>query len=393
MDEPDELTIHLRSKSDKTYVGPSFPALNGQRLRIANKYIDGGEAYEFATVKNEVILRNTPAGRLQIKATFVEDDRSFRTVTIQKFTGTGRAREYFTFLPAEVATLLKFLSNIKRIHFPNEGKINVTDTDLEEILLSPAQMKRLASDNQELLAALARTEVTSEDIVALGYRRNELRIFKRLLTEPPYFNEVLRQHPKGPEDVWQKFFEANPWIFGCSLSLICFGPLDERKLEQTVRGFDLTGPGKRVDALLKSHAILSTTCFVEIKRHNTDLVAESSYRSGVWQPSKELSGAVAQIQGTVSAALEQWQARETVMSADGNPTGETLFTTEPRSYVICGNLGEFQAEHGISERKFRSFELYRRNLIRPEIVTFDELYERARFIVEAEHNNADGVAS
>lgn len=95
----------------------------------------------------------------------------------------------------------------------------------------------------------------------------------------------------------------------------------------------------------------------------------------------------------MSAALEQWQARETVMSADGNPTGETLFTTEPRSYVICGNLGEFQAEHGISERKFRSFELYRRNLIRPEIVTFDELYERARFIVEAEHNNADGVAS
>ncbi|WP_339032932.1 Shedu immune nuclease family protein [Bradyrhizobium symbiodeficiens] len=122
-----------------------------------------------------------------------------------------------------------------------------------------------------------------------------MRIFKRLLTEPSYFEEALRQHPKGPEDVWQKFFEANPWIFGCGLSLISFGPLDERKLEQAVRGFDLTGPGKRVDALLKSRAILSTTCFVEIKRHNTDLVAESSYRAGVWQPSKQLSGAVAQI--------------------------------------------------------------------------------------------------
>ncbi|WP_339036142.1 hypothetical protein WHZ78_00935 [Bradyrhizobium symbiodeficiens] len=72
MEDPDELTIHLRSRSDKTYVGPSFPTLSGQRLRIANKYIDGGEAYEFATVKDEVVLRNTPAGRLQIKATFIE---------------------------------------------------------------------------------------------------------------------------------------------------------------------------------------------------------------------------------------------------------------------------------------------------------------------------------
>ncbi|MBC2857986.1 Shedu immune nuclease family protein [Stappia sp. 28M-7] len=384
MEDTDDHTIFQRSRTDKTYVGPSFPTLNGKRIRIANKYIDGGEGFEYATVKDEVVLRTTAGGRFQIKATFVEDDRSFQTVTIQKFTASGRAREYFTFLPSEVAILLKFLSNIKRLHFPNEGKINITDADLEELLLNPVQVKRLAVDNQELIAALARTEITSEDIVALGYRRKQLRIFKRLLNEPAYFEAALRKHPKGPEDVWQKFFEANPWIFGCGLSLIQFGPLDDRRLEQTVRGFSITGPGKRVDALLKSHAMLSTTCFVEIKRHDTDLVSTSSYRSGVWQPSAELAGAVAQIQGTVSAALEQWRAYEAITTASGEPTGETLFTTEPRSFVICGNLGEFRAEHGINERKFRSFELYRRNLIRPEIITFDELYGRARFIVDAE---------
>lgn len=384
MSDADEYTIHLRSRTDKTYVGPSFPTLSGQRLRIANKYIDGAGGYEFATVKDEIVLRTTPSGRFQIKATFVDDDRSFQGVTIQKFTGNGRGREYFALRPAEVSALLKFLSNIKRIHFPNEGKINITDADLEKLLLDPIQIRRLATDNQELLAAFARTEITSEDIVALGYRRKQLLKFKRLLSDSEYFEAVLREHPKGPEDVWQKFFEANPWIFGCGLSLIYFGPLDERKLEQTVRGFDLAGPGKRVDALLRSNAVLSTTCFVEIKRHDTELVAESNYRAGVWQPSKELSGAVAQIQGTVSAALEQWQPRETIVDREGNPTGETIFTTEPRSFVICGSLSEFQAEHGINERKFRSFELYRRNLIRPEIITFDELYERARFIVEAD---------
>jgi hypothetical protein len=387
MEDSDEYGIFLRSRTDKTYVGPSFPALDGKRLRIANKYVEGGSGYEYATVKDELVLRATPGGRFQIKATFIQDDRSFQTVTIQKFTGSGRTREHFTFLPAEINTLIKFLSNIKRINFPNEGKINLADSEFEELLLSPDQMKRLAHDNQELIAALARTEITTEDIVALGYRRRQLRIFDKLLNEPRYFEAALRKHPKGPEDVWQKFFEANPWIFGCGLSLILFGPLDGRKLEQTVRGFSVTGPGKRVDALLKSHALLSTTCFVEVKRHDTELISASTYRSGIWQPSVELSGAVAQIQGTISAALEQWQTRETVSAVSGEPTGETLFTIEPRSFVICGSLAEFKTEHGINERKFRSFELYRRNLLRPEIITFDELFERARFIVETDSGN------
>lgn len=35
-------------------------------------------------------------------------------------------------------------------------------------------------------------------------------------------------------------------------------------------------------------------------------------------------------------------------------------------------------------RRFRSFDLFRRNQFRSEFVTFDELSERARFIVEAE---------
>jgi hypothetical protein len=32
--------------------------------------------------------------------------------------------------------------------------------------------------------------------------------------------------------------------------------------------------------------------------------------------------------------------------------------------------------------KFRSFELYRRHTWRPEIITFDELLQQARFIVD-----------
>jgi hypothetical protein len=378
-----EEEIFHSSRPDKTYASPALQDYGGRKVRTADKVIDGGSGYEFVQIKDEVVVRRTEAGRFQIKARFLEDDRNLQTLTIQKFTSKGNGKEYFTFQPDEITTLLQFLTNIKRIHFPNDGSLNITDADLEKLLIDPAQGKRLATDNPALIAAIARHEITTEDIVALGYRKAQLKVFERLLTDDGYFDQKAEQRAKGsPEGLWQIFFERNPWIFGYSLSLITFGPLDDRKLEQVVRGRDLTGPGKRVDGLLRSRAIISTTAFVELKTHRADLVVSNQYRAGIWQPSKELSGAVAQVQGTVAAALAQWQAEQPLVDKDGVKTGETIYTTEPRSYVVCGRLGEFDGEFGVNDRMFASFERYRRHLVRPEIITFDELYERARLIVE-----------
>ncbi|MGH0288694.1 MULTISPECIES: hypothetical protein [Sinorhizobium] len=98
-------------------------------------------------------------------------------MTIQKFTSKGNAKEYFTFGAHEVTALLKFMSNIKRIHFPDDGRLNISDRDLEELLLQPDQLRRIAADNQHLLAAIARNEITTEDVVALSYRKKQLGIF------------------------------------------------------------------------------------------------------------------------------------------------------------------------------------------------------------------------
>jgi len=68
---------------------------------------------------------------------------------------------------------------------------------------------------------------------------------------------------------------------------------------------------------------------------------------------------------------------------DGNPTEESVFLIRPRSVVVIGNLSEFTTDRGVNESKYSSFELFRRQLASPEILTFDELYERARFIVES----------
>lgn len=64
-----------------------------------------------------------------------------------------------------------------------------------------------------------------------------------------------------------------------------------------------------------------------------------------------------------------------------NPTGEEAFNFSPKSFLVVGSLQEFVGDNGINQDRFRSFELFRRNTSSPEIITFDELYERARFIV------------
>ncbi len=138
-----------------------------------------------------------------------------------------------------------------------------------------------------------------------------------------------------------------------------------------------------MDALLKSKALISTLCFAEIKTHKTDLLSKSAYRGGCWAPSSELSGAVAQVQGTVSYAGETIFGKLSLTDPEGFPTAEEVFNFHPKSFVVIGSLSQFSGEHGVNQEQLRSFELYRRNIFQPEVITFDELYERAAHIVEA----------
>ncbi len=143
------------------------------------------------------------------------------------------------------------------------------------------------------------------------------------------------------------------------------------------------GKGKRADAILKTRGAINALCFVEIKKHTTELLRRNAaYRPGCWSPSDELCGGVAQVQGTVEKSVRTLAEKIEPVDKIGDPTGEAIFTYQPRSFLVVGSLTEFQTEQGINIDKYRSFELFRRNTSRPEIITFDELYQRAKFIVE-----------
>ena len=379
----DEVEIHRNKLPNKTYISPQVPTLEGP-LRIASKVIDSEGAY-YAKVKKEIVLRRTPSARIEIVAKFFEDDRKLTVLTIQQFNGNNGQphRTNFSFIGSEIPRLLSFIHDIAKVEFKHSGAVNITDTDLRKLVISKTQAASLVHDNQDAFLEALRGQVTKEDIVALGYRKKQLGVFSQLLSNPEFFELCKKQKSiKGDELLWQAFFEKNPWVFGYGLSYFYVTGFDEKKLEQLVQGYDLLNRGKRADAVMKTKGIINSLCFAEIKHHNTKLLESDHYRAGCWAPSNEMAGAVAQVQTTVAIAMHKLHGMQRMLDDGGNPTGEDVFNFKPRAFIVIGSLSEFIGEHGVNQDKLRSFELYRTSLIGIDIMTFDELYERTKFIVE-----------
>lgn len=236
-------------------------------------------------------------------------------------------------------------------------------------------------EHQELLQESIKKKINKADIITLINRKEQIKIFERLLKDKDYFEEMKKENGGSSERVWQNYFEMNKWIFGYGLNYIFNSPLEEKSLEQVISGFNFFESGKRVDALLKSRGIINSICFVEMKTHLTRLL-DSQYRSECWSVSKEVSGAISQIQKYKFKSIKAISGRTDIKNNNGDPTGETIYNYSPKSIVVIGNLSEFVASNGVNADKLSSFELYRKSIEGIEIITFDELYERARFIIE-----------
>jgi hypothetical protein len=360
--------------------------------RYASRVLEAADREHFADIQGEVLLRVTQSGREQIKAFFFVDDRKIRTLALQRFSAaTGRPHEqaHFCLRGDEIRKLLDLALLIRTSQFSDEGKVRLEEGDLEQFSLSRDAVRTLLRTDTKLLAEVLEHEITERDIVAVAYRREQLRKFERLLHDDAFFaTERARLQCRGDEPVWQAFFEANPWIFGYGLFYVFTSGYDEARLEQTVAGAQVGSAGKRADALLRTRGLVSSLCFVEIKTHRTALLEQTAHRPGTWAPSTELVKAVAQAQRTVDSAERALERRLIARDESGNPTGEQTFLIRPRSVVVAGTLQEFVAPAGVNEPRFTSFELYRRQLVAPEVITFDELHQRARFIVDSSAQDA-----
>lgn len=400
MDLSKDFEIFLNKRPDRVYYSPRFTNSNedgsSDEVRVFSKVFVNEEHHEFYTERDKLILRVTEKEKQEVVVTVLENNRSIRSISLQRYyrdEGKPIKQDRFTFRPNEFSNLLNFLRSIEFLPVTDASHGRYDDSHVAEfrklLTETPHALLKMLNDNPDVIADFAENNIESRDIVGLKYRKNQLAIFNDLLSVTDYFEKYKATNGFGrDEDVWQNFFERNQWIFGYGLNYIFSESLQGKKLEQVTSGATFAESGKRADALMKTKGLISTFCLGEIKTSSTPLLKRISTppRPECWPVSPELIDAIAQSQRTVRKFTQTAQSKIEPTSKTGEVTGETIFLHNPRSVLLIGNNSEFIDDNGrVNEQKFSSFELFRRSIVSPEIITFDELYERAKFIVESHH--------
>jgi hypothetical protein len=224
--------------------------------------------------------------------------------------------------------------------------------------------KQLVADNPDLATRLSFSRIQEQ-------RQTALEEFQNNLTD------------NKEENIWQEYFISNTWIFGYGLKYVFLRILQS---QPSYGGSSFTGKGnQKGDFLCNTEANIRFTVLVEIKRPNTSLFKlengnPKSYRNGVCQLSEEFIGAVSQLQVNCSTWEKESKTEENIEQLSTDKT----YTVNPKGILIIGNTAQF---NGNSEAR-NTFESFRSHLTGIDIITFDELLERAKFIVINSDTNA-----
>jgi hypothetical protein len=264
--------------------------------------------------------------------------------------------------------LINYLQSIAEIEIPKErfSLVSQAQGQIVEALKQRGSasvvgiIKALSSDPE--------VNLTEQDINLLLKRREKLAEFE----------EALEKHASN-EKWWQDFFENNKWIFGYGLNYVI---LREELAQPSYGGACVDGTGgQRGDFLMSTTGDMNFTVLVEIKTPNAPLLSGTKViRSGAWSLSHELTDALVQIQANV----QTWEEN----SCDKNNIDllekKGVYTVEPKGIIVIGTLNELKG--GDVRSRWETFQRFRGSIHGIDLITFDELLNRARFITR---NDAD----
>jgi hypothetical protein len=326
--------------------------------------------------EQDLFIDISPKIRLAIRACYVKEKKDYKTFNIIKLKLEKKEWKEVQRINISDFNLVKmkeFIALIASLNLQESGKtkISLNESNIEII-------NTILSSNQglETLKKLADDPALSHDIFAIGNKKIALDNFKQMLDQKDLTEKDLT------EKEWQDFFEANPWIFGHGLNYVFLDKVGD-KLEAPTTGASHEQSGKRVDALMRTRAMISQYVLIEIKKSSEPLLQNKAYRSGCWAMSNELNSAVTQIQKTTFEFATKEQRKVEIKDEEGTSIGESVYRIQPKSYLIIGRLKDLAG----NDDKVICFELYRKSLTSPEIITYDELYERAKCIVETLSTN------
>ena len=184
----------------------------------------------------------------------------------------------------------------------------------------------------------------------------------------------------GEESVWHHFLKSNHWILGLNVDIKF---LKDLITEADIGIKDTIGKGSpQVDFL----GISDYTLLIELKTPNTLIFKDSkgnTSRAGTWAFSQDFIDGVSQC----LAQKSKWQEShllKRIVKDNEIVDQERHRTVDPKAIFIIGDRSREMPENSRNPDiilKRDTFESFRRNNRNLDIVTYDELYERAYYIV------------
>lgn len=320
------------------------------------------------------------APRTMLKAVYIKENDDIEGIEIIKLIDEKEKQKVvlskFNF--AQLRAFLTFISEIdlkgiteKRIKLIQEDELDAETIRKVNTLLSK-------EGGEDVVINLINSGIiTSKDIVNTSFRKRGLKIFKSMISMEAYWKTYASDNSiisLKEESVWQYFFQKNEWIFGYGLDYRYLQILEK---EAHISDSDIDGKNEVITDFLLGDKKFTT--FVEIKKPTTPLFSNRMNRANSWGLSTELMYAVSQILEQKASGLIKLDSEG--FDSHGNAIKQKAY--DSKVILIIGNWREIES---CSEReqkiKRKTFELFRRDSRNIEILTFDELYDRAKFIVE-----------
>lgn len=280
--------------------------------------------------------------------------------------------------------LISFLKSYKDLvdtgDFEERFSVNINTKILRNL-----KSIKLAGKIEILKEVLSGDDFQGQDIeeIIKSNRKQSLEIFDNLLNKE-FINKYRLKHDikeSGDEAVWHHFLKVNKWILGLNADYRFYiDLLDEQSVGQPT---SINTGNPKVDLI----PINDYTVLVELKTANTDIFKQkktSKSRANTWDFSIELIEGISQCLAQKVAIDETYKSKDFINDDGKLIDKRAVRNQDVKSILIIGNKEkEFSSSSKNQDDiiKRDTFERFRRNNRNITVITFDELYEKASYIV------------
>jgi len=361
--QPSEKSIIMSSKPNRLY-SHDFGA--GRFFQVIHEDENG------ATIRF--------APRTMLKIIYIKDQEDIGGFEIIKLVNESEKERVklskFNF--AQLKEFLRFISEIDLKGITARRLKILDDQELDSDSIRSVKTLLSKEGGADLVETLINEGfISSKDIVNTSFRKRGLQYFKNLKDKPDYWKSYAAENNislHSEEKVWQFFFEKNQWIFGYGLDYR-FQEILQREVHLSES--ELDGSNTVIGDYLLGDKFFTT--FIELKKPSTPLFGNEKNRSNSWRLSNDLIDSVSQILEHKASGLIRLDSSQHI---NGEPLKQKAY--DSKVILIIGDWSELNKASSTQERniKKKTFELFRRDSRNIEIMTFDELFERACYIVE-----------